>query len=84
MLSRGPAHYGYGTARWTLWRVGEVIEKYFGVYYCDEQGVGYTLKRMGWSYQRPEYRARKRGEDATAASRLCAWAPTRKGTKKRA
>ncbi len=71
-LRRGPTKHGYATELWTLSRVAEVIEKHFGVTY-DPSGVWHVLRRMGWSAQKPERRARERDEQAIAAWRKKDW-----------
>jgi transposase len=72
LLTQGPRRHGYATELWTLPRVAEVIEKHFGVTY-DPSGVWHVMKRMGWSCQKPERRARERDEDAIAAWRKVDW-----------
>ncbi|GMU20640.1 MAG: hypothetical protein AMXMBFR13_07370 [Phycisphaerae bacterium] len=68
LLKRGPRRHGYSTELWTLRRVGEVIEKRFGVRYRPGH-VWYVLKDLGWSCQKPERRARERDEQAIARRR---------------
>ena len=63
LLLRGPTKHSYATELWTLNRIADLIESHFGVRY-DPSGVWHVLKRMGWSCQKPERRARERNEDA--------------------
>lgn len=81
LLLRGPTRYGYRTELWTLRRVAEVIVEQFGVEY-DPSGVWHVLRRMGWSCQKPERRARERDEDAIATWRKTDWPRIKKSTKR--
>lgn len=72
ILVRGPRKAGFPTELWTLERVAEVIRDTFGVTF-DPSGVWHLLRRMGWSCQKPERRARERDEDAIAAWRKVEW-----------
>ena len=62
-LLRGPAAWGYSTHLWTLERVAAVIRKVCRVRYHPRH-VGRVLRRLGWSRQRPDRRARERNEAA--------------------
>ena len=81
LLSRGPTRYGYRTELWTLRRVAKVIEEQCGVEY-DPSGVWHVLRRMGWSCQKPERRARERDEDAIATWRKTDWPRIKKSAKR--
>jgi len=72
LLRRGPTQHGYATELWTLRRVAQVIAKHFEVAY-DPSGVWHLLRRMGWSAQKPERRARERDEDAIVTWRKRDW-----------
>jgi transposase len=72
LLLQGPVAHGYLTDLWTLKRVAEVIEKHFGVRY-DLSGVWHVLRRLGWSCQKPEGRARERDKEAIARWRPHDW-----------
>ncbi len=72
LLRKGPLAHGYTTDLWTLKRVAEVIEKYFGVRY-DPSGVWHVLRGIGWGCQEPEGRARERDEEAIARWRPRDW-----------
>ena len=77
-LSRqGPARHGYPTELWTLSRVAEMTAQHFGVTY-DLSGVWHLLRRMGWSAQKPERRARERDEQAIVSWRRKHWPRIRK------
>jgi transposase len=53
--SRAAAH---ATKKWTLRRIGALIEREFGVRLAPSS-VWRTLRRMGWSLQRPTSRTRQ-------------------------
>lgn len=82
MLLRGPCKCGYPTELWTLKRLVELIERYFGVTY-DPSGVWHVLNRMGWSCQKPERRARERDEDAIVQWRKKDWPRIKKSVARR-
>ena len=62
ILLAGPLAAGFATDLWTLARVGQVIERHFGVRYHPGH-VWYILRDMDWSPQKPERRARERDEE---------------------
>ena len=68
LLLQGARRHGFATELWTLARVVEVIRKHFAVTY-DPSGVWHLLRRMGWTCQKPERRARERDEQAIATWR---------------
>lgn len=72
LLAQGARTHGYRTELWTLHRIAQLIEQRFGITYCPS-GVWRLLRRMGWSPQKPERRARERDEDAIATWRTQAW-----------
>ena len=63
--------FGYSTDLWTTKRVGQVIEKEFGVRYHRDH-VCRLLHAFGMSWQRPERRALERNEQG-----IQAWVRTR-------
>ena len=63
LLLKGPCAQGYPTARWTLRRIDEAIEKHFGVRY-HLSSVAHLLDSMGWNWQKSGRRARERNEEA--------------------
>jgi len=72
LLLQGALAHGYKTELWTLARVAELIEKHFGVVYVANY-VWYILRRMGWSSQKPERRARESDEEAISTWRKQDW-----------
>jgi transposase len=82
LLLKGARKNGYSTELWTLKRVGEIIYRRFGVRY-EQSSIWHVLKRMGWSCQKPERRARERDEQAVATWRKTDWPRIKKSPKKR-
>ncbi|MCX4784245.1 winged helix-turn-helix domain-containing protein [Streptomyces sp. NBC_01264] len=72
LLRAGPTAYGWEDQRWTLARVGVLIEERFKVRY-EVSGVWRLLDRLGWSWQVPKVRAVERSEEAIAAWRTETW-----------
>jgi len=72
LLLKGPLAHGYPTDLWTLQRVGQVIQKHFGLRY-HPSSVWRLLRAMGWSSQKPERRARERDEEAILRWRRKDW-----------
>lgn len=60
-LLEGAAQFGYVSDLWTTARVAEVIHRLYGVRY-HRSHVWLLLRRLGFSWQRPERRARERDE----------------------
>lgn len=63
LLAKGPEHFGFRGAVWTRSRVAALIRRVFGVGY-SESHVGRLLRRLGFSPQRPVFRAAQRNEEA--------------------
>lgn len=82
LLAKGPRAHGYRTELWTLARVAEVIHRRFDVRY-DPAHVWRILNAMGWSCQKPERRARERGDAAIERWRKRDWPRIKKSKKKR-
>ena len=74
----GPLAQGYRTNLWTCRRVAEVIEHRLGVGYHPDH-VGRLLHSLGFSPQKPEYKARERDEDAIDHWRRETWPRIKKG-----
>ena len=62
ILLKGARKAGYSTELWTCPRVAEVIEQTFGVTYHPDH-VWHILRKLGWSCQKPERRARERKDE---------------------
>jgi transposase len=76
-LKQGPQALGYETHLWTLERVAELIERDFGVEYHPGH-VGWLLKKLGWSCQRPTGRALERDEQAIKRWKKRRWPELKK------
>lgn len=79
-LQQGPRKHGWSTELWTLPRIVQLIEKKFSVHY-DQSGVWRLLRRLGWSCQKPERRARERDNDAIEGWRKKDWPRIKKRPK---
>jgi transposase len=78
LLLQGPQAAGYTTDLWTCPRVADLIAEAFGIVYHPAH-VGRLLRRLGWSCQKPEQRARERDEAAIARWRAHDWPRIKKG-----
>jgi transposase len=72
LLLDGPLAAGFATDLWTLARVGQVIERHFGVKHHPGH-VWRILRGLGWRPQKPERRARERDEATVAQWRKVEW-----------
>jgi transposase len=61
VLRRGAMAAGFPTDRWTMRRIGQVIQREFGVHYHPNY-LNRLLARQGWSVQQPLPRASERDE----------------------
>jgi transposase len=71
-LSRGTRCWGYAPDGWTGPLVRDMIVRLFGVEFHPEY-VPRLLRRLGWSPQKPERRARERNEAEIAQWRRDTW-----------
>ena len=78
VLEEGALAFGFRTDRWTCPRVAHVIEQSFGVTYHTAH-VGRILHELGWTYQKPEQRARERDERTILRWRKRDWPRIKKG-----
>lgn len=76
-LLRGPMAHGYPTNLWTTRRIGEVIERRYRVCY-HRNHISRLLAQWGWSYQKPERRARERNEAAITRWKRNVWPRVKK------
>jgi transposase len=79
ILRRGAQKSGFRSDLWTCPRVARVIHRRFGVEYhpCH---VWKLLRKLGWTCQKPERRARERDEAAIEHWRTVEWPRIKKGT----
>jgi len=78
LLLQGPQAQGYASQLWTLSRVGQVIEKTFGISYHPAH-VWKILRAGGWSAQKPKRLARERDEEQIQRWRRKRWPHIKKG-----
>lgn len=76
-LVQGPRKHGWKTDLWTLPRIAELIQRKFGQQY-DQSGVWRLMRRLGWSCQKPERRARERDANAIDQWRKEDWPRVKK------
>lgn len=60
-LNKGAEHHGFPGHIWTRPRINEVIKKLFGVSY-DPSQVGRLLKKVEWTRQKPQSKARQQNQ----------------------
>ena len=60
LLMAGATSHGWPNELWTAPRVGQVIRRYFGIQYHPDHVRKILKKRLGWTSQQPQYRARER------------------------
>ena len=63
-LKEGAKHHGWRTELWTAVRVAELIERSFQVSFHPEHVRKILKRRLRWTSQKPEKRARERDEEA--------------------
>ena len=80
VLEAGPLAAGFSDQRWTLARVGGLIEKKFGMHYTLP-GVWYLLRRLGWTCQMGARRAIERDDGAVEVWKKETW-PRIKGPRR--
>jgi transposase len=69
-LDQGPGAHGHlEDQRWTLARIGDLIEAMFGVRYKDSSTISRLLRKAGYSWQVPARCAAERDEQAITAWR---------------
>jgi transposase len=62
LLLRGATAHGWPNDLWSAHRVAEVIRRHFGVEYHVEHVRKLIRRRLDWSSQRPQKKARQRNE----------------------
>jgi transposase len=64
LLLQGAVAHGWRTELWTAARVADLIERHFGVAFHPEHVRKVLKRKLGWTSQRPQKRARERDETA--------------------
>lgn len=62
LLAQGATWHGWATDLWTANRVAVVIRRRFGISYHPEHVRKILKRRLGWSSQKPQRRAKERDE----------------------
>lgn len=78
LLLQGAVQAGFDSDLWTCPRVARVIEDHFGVKYHPDN-VWKILRKIGWTCQKPERRARERNEQQIERWRKVEWPRIKKG-----
>lgn len=60
LLRQGATAHGWPNALWTAQRVAEMIRRHFGVAYHVEHARKVLRRRLGWSSQVPQAKAKQR------------------------
>lgn len=63
LLLQGPRAHGWDNDLWTAARVAEIIKRHFGIAYHPEHVRKILKRRLRWSSQKPQKKARQRDED---------------------
>jgi len=79
-LKQGAQSLGYGTALWTLPRVGVLIERVSGIHF-SEVHVWRILRSLGWTPQKPAGLAKERDEEAIKHWKRYRWPHIKKKPK---
>ena len=66
LLLQGAQEHGWPNNLWTARRVTEVIRRHFGIKLHPEHVRNILKRRLGWTSQKPERRARERNEKEIA------------------
>jgi transposase len=66
LLLRGAVAPGWSTELWTAARAAELIERHFGIHFHPEHARKILKRRLRWTSQKPQKRARERDEAAIA------------------
>src|SRR3954447_5357069 len=65
LLAKGAKAHGWHNQLWTAARVARLIERHFRIRYHPEHVRKVLKRRLGWTSQKPQKRARERDEAAT-------------------
>ena len=66
LLLQGAKAHGWHNDLWRAHRVAEVIRRYFGVAFHTEHVRKIIRRRLNWSSQKPQKKARQRNDEAIA------------------
>ena len=63
LLLPGASRHGWPNDLWTAARVKEIIRRHFGIDYHPEHVRKVLKRRLGWTSQKPQVKAKERDED---------------------
>ena len=66
LLLQGAKAHGWHNDLWSAHRVAEVIRRHFGVAYHTEHVRKIIRRRLNWSSQKPQKKAKQRDDEAIA------------------
>jgi transposase len=66
LLRKGATAHGWPNALWTAQRVAEMIRRHFGVEYHVEHARKVIRRRLRWSSQVPQKKAKQRNDEKVA------------------
>lgn len=66
LLLEGAKAHGWHNDLWSARRVAEMIRRHFGVEYHVEHARKVIRRRLNWSSQRPQKRAKQRNDEKIA------------------
>jgi transposase len=66
LLLKGAKAHGWRTELWTAARAAELIGRHFGVHFHPEHARKILKRRLRWTSQKPQKRAKERDEVAIA------------------
>jgi transposase len=64
LLLEGPKAHGWRTELWTAGRVKELVRRHFGLDYHPEHVRKMVKRKLGWTSQKPQVKAKERDEAA--------------------
>lgn len=79
MLAQGAVHHGFPNEVWTAKRIAKLIRRHFGVQY-HFKSIPALLARLGWSWQKPEKRAKGHNDEQIARWAAEDWPRIKKGS----
>ncbi len=66
LLLQGAKAHGWHNDLWSALRVAEVIRRHFGIEYHVEHVRKLLRRRLGWSSQKPQRKAKQRNDETIA------------------
>lgn len=63
LLLQGASRHGWPNDLWTAARVQQVLQRHFGIHYHPEHVRKILKRRLGWTSQKPQIKAKERDEE---------------------